>query len=175
MGGVSLGRDCNQVEAYRAQARHCSLPSALDLIGERWAFLILRGAFNGLRQFEDFQACLGIARNILSDRLAKMVAGGILERTQDPADRRCVIYALTKKGEGLLPTVLALRQWGMDWGHGDAKRFIADRQDGRPIARIAIRAQDGRELDLAELAWMDEGEVSSPAVLLATPSTPKAA
>ena len=54
------------------------LPAAVELIGEKWAFLILRGALNGLQHFEEFQAGLGIARNILSDRLGKMVAGGIL-------------------------------------------------------------------------------------------------
>ena len=59
-----------------------------------------------------------IARNILSDRLGKMVAGGILERTPDPSDRRKVIYSLTEKGEALMPVVLALRQWGEQWGHG---------------------------------------------------------
>ena len=56
------------------------IPPAVELIGEKWAFLILRGALNGLQHFEEFQAGLGIARNILSDRLAKLVAGGILER-----------------------------------------------------------------------------------------------
>ena len=141
--------------AYRAQAAHCSLPNAIDLIGERWTFLILRGAFNGLHYFEEFQGCLGIARNILSDRLARMVAGDILQRTPDPDDRRRVVYALTAKGEGLLPTVLALRQWGMDWGHGQPDRTVADRRDGRPIRRIAIKAHDGRELTLSDLVWRE--------------------
>ncbi len=81
-----------------------------------------RGALNGLKHFEEFQAGLDIARNILSDRLAKLVAGGILERDRPiPTDRRKVIYSLTPKGEGLLPVVLALRQWGEEWGHGKAE------------------------------------------------------
>ena len=103
---------------FAAGAPACPLPAAVELIGEKWAFLILRGAFNDLRHFEEFQAGLGIARNILSDRLAKMVAGGILERSPDPDDRRRVIYSLTAKGEGLLPVVLAMRQWGEEWGYG---------------------------------------------------------
>jgi DNA-binding HxlR family transcriptional regulator len=151
-----LGLDCDQVDAYRAQALKCSLPGALELIGERWAFLILRGAFNGLQHFEEFQGCLGIARNILSDRLAKMVAGDILQRTADPADRRRFIYALTDKGEALLPTILALRQWGMDWGHGDPGRYVADIRDGKPIRRIVLHAHDGRELGLRDLVWLEE-------------------
>ncbi len=148
---------------------------AVEMIGERWAFLILRGAFNGLRHFEEFQGCLGIARNILSDRLGKMVAGGILIRTPDPADRRCVIYALTPKGEGLLPMLLALRQWGMDWGHGDIERTIADRRNGRPIARIAVHAEDGRELSLSELTWLDEGEASPQPIVAGEPRASQAA
>ena len=155
-----MGRDCSRTDAYRAQARQCSLPSSVDLIAERWAFLILRGAFNGLKHFEEFQACLGIARNILSDRLGKMVVGEILVRTPDPDDRRCVIYALTPKGQALLPTVLALRQWGMDWGHGEVERIVADRRDGRPIRRIAILAEDGRELELEELSWIDDADAT---------------
>jgi DNA-binding HxlR family transcriptional regulator len=150
-----LARDSKQVEAFKAAARKCPLPSAIDLVGERWAFLILRGALNGLQHFEEFQACLGIARNILSDRLAKLVTGGVLRRAADPVDRRRVVYSLTAKGEALLPVVLALRQWGLDWGYGDNDRIIADARDGKPIGKIDIRAHDGRKLQLDELMWVD--------------------
>src|SRR5205085_7354882 len=90
------------IDAFKKAALSCPIPAAVELIGEKWAFLILRGALNGLRHFEEFQAGLDIARNILSDRLARMVAGGILSRAPDPSDRRKVIYSLTEKGEGLL-------------------------------------------------------------------------
>src|SRR5437588_10420443 len=106
------------LDAFREAALSCPLPPVVELIGEKWAFLILRGALNGLHHFEEFQAGLGIARNILSDRLAKMVAGGILERVADTSDKRKVIYSLTPKGEGLLPVVLAMRQWGDECGYG---------------------------------------------------------
>ena len=151
------------IDAFREAALHCPLPGAVELIGEKWAFLILRGALNGLQHFEEFQAGLGIARNILSDRLAKLVAGGILERTPDPSDRRKVVYALTAKGEGLLPVVLALRQWGEDWGTGHASVVLADRRDGKPIRRICVQAADGRELQLADLMWMEREEALSTA------------
>ncbi len=150
-----------RIDAFRAAALKCPLPEAIELIGERWAFLILRGALNGLSHFEEFQAGLGIARNILSDRLAKMVAGGILERSADPADRRKIIYALSAKGEALLPVVLALRQWGEDWGHGSMDIVLADRRDGRPIRRIAVQAQDGRTLSLDGLMWVERAESKS--------------
>ena len=130
-------------------SRHCAarcLP-AVELIGEKWAFLILRGAFNGLHHFEEFQAGLGIARNILSDRLGKLVAGGILERTPDPSDQRKVIYSLTPKGEALLPVVLALRQWGEDWGQRAGGHRAGRPRDGMPVRKICVQAEDGRELE----------------------------
>ena len=155
---MPLGHSTAHIDAFREAALRCPLPSAVELIGEKWAFLILRGAFNGLQHFEEFQAGLGIARNILSDRLAKLVAGGILERSADPCDKRKVIYSLSAKGEALLPVVLALRQWGEDWGHGSQDIILADRHDGRPIRRICVQAQDGRELRLADLTWIDAGD-----------------
>ena len=148
----------SDIGAFREAALKCPLPGAVELIGEKWAFLILRGALNDLQHFEEFQAGLGIARNILSDRLAKLVAGGILERTRDPSDRRKVVYSLTDKGRALLPVVLALRQWGEDWGLGPASVMLADRRDGRPIRKICVQAEDGRELSLDDLIWVSRDE-----------------
>ena len=150
-----MSHDTAHIDAFREAALRCPIPQSVELIGEKWAFLILRGALNGLQHFEEFQAGLGIARNILSDRLGKMVAGGILERSADPCDKRKVIYALSAKGEALLPVVLALRQWGEDWGHGSHDIILADRRDGRPIRRICVQAQDGRDLQLEDLMWID--------------------
>ncbi|WP_407696339.1 winged helix-turn-helix transcriptional regulator [Sphingomicrobium arenosum] len=143
------------IEAFRDAALRCPLPPAIELIGEKWSFLILRGAFNGLRHFEQFQAGLGIARNILSDRLSKLVAGEILDRQPDPDDGRKVVYRLTEKGEALLPVVVALRQWGEDWGHGCADIQLADARDGEKVARVAVTAKDGRTLGLKDLMWVD--------------------
>ena len=74
-------------EQFRAIFAECGISAALEAVGERWSFLILRGAFNGLHHFEQFQSTLGIARNILSNRLARLVEHGILRRDPDPADR----------------------------------------------------------------------------------------
>jgi DNA-binding HxlR family transcriptional regulator len=146
------------LDSFREEALACPLPAAVELIGEKWAFLILRGALNGLHHFEEFQAGLGIARNILSDRLAKMVAGGLLERVPDPGDKRRVIYSLTPKGDALLPVVLALRQWGDRWGYGSTRVVLADRRDGRPVRKICVHAHDGRVLELGDLMWIDRDD-----------------
>ncbi|MGE5561931.1 MAG: winged helix-turn-helix transcriptional regulator [Bacillota bacterium] len=150
----------SDIDRFKDAALSCPIPGAVELIGEKWAFLILRGAFNGLHHFEEFQAGLGIARNILSDRLSKMVAGGILERSPDPADKRRVIYSLTPKGEGLLPVVLALRQWGEEWGYGKMEIVLADRRDMRPVRKMCVQAHDGRELTLSDLTWIDREGVA---------------
>jgi DNA-binding HxlR family transcriptional regulator len=148
------------LDAFKEAALSCPIPAAVELIGEKWAFLILRGALNGLQHFEEFQAGLGIARNILSDRLSKMVAGGVLKRTADPEDGRRVIYSLTPKGEGLLPVVLALRQWGDEWGYGKMKVVLADRRDRKPVRKICVVSHDGRELTLRDLTWIDRDEAA---------------
>jgi len=155
------------IDAFREAALSCPIPAAVEVIGEKWAFLILRGALNGLQHFEEFQAGLGIARNILSDRLSRLVLGGILVRTPDPSDKRRVTYSLTPKGEGLLPVVLALRQWGEEWGYGKMRVVLADRRDGKPVRKIGVLAQDGRELNLSELMWIDrDGDpVPAPAAI----------
>ena len=143
------------IEAFREQALRCPLPPAIELIGEKWAFLILRGALNGLSHFEQFQAGLGIARNILSDRLSKLVAGDILDRQPDPDDGRKVVYQLTAKGEALLPVVVALRQWGEEWGHGGGDIQLADARDGEPVEKVRLHSHDGRKLGLKDLMWVD--------------------
>lgn len=152
-----MARDDGQVRAFRRSSDACPIPAAVDLIGERWTCLILRGAFLGLRHFEQFQASLGIARNILSDRLSKLVAADILARNPDPCDGRKVIYGLTERGAGLLPFLVALRQWGLDNGLGKASHpTLSDRRDRRPIGRLTVQSHDGRPLDLEDLLWIGQ-------------------
>ena len=158
---MTQGKVKSSIDEFREAALRCPLPAAVELIGEKWAFLILRGAINGLRHFEEFQAGLGIARNILSDRLGKLVAGGILERSPDPSDRRKVIYALTDKGKALHPVVLALRQWGEEWASGPADIVLADRQTGRPVRRICVYSEDGRVLSPEDLVWVSRNEAEA--------------
>ena len=145
---------------HKALLTECALPAALEAVGERWSFLILRGVFNGLHHFEEFQSTLGIARNILSNRLGRLVENEILEREPDPADRRKVAYRLTPKGRELLPVLIALRQWGERWVSGvPSNPVLVDRDSRRPVAPIAVRAADGRSLSLSELEWMDRSEL----------------
>ncbi|MEJ5979156.1 helix-turn-helix domain-containing protein [Novosphingobium sp. PS1R-30] len=141
----------------------CGLPAALEAIGERWSFLILRAAYNGVQHFEDFLKTLGIARNILSDRLGRLVDGGIMVREPCANDRRKIEYRLTEKGVDLLPAILALRQWGEKYGSGEPSNpVLVDTRDFRPIATITIRAHDDRYIGWSELEWQDEATLSPP-------------
>jgi len=134
----------------------CGIRSSLEVFGERWAFLILRGAFSGLEHFEDFQNSLGIARNILSDRLARLVEHEILAREPDPSDRRRVAYRLTERGRDLLPVMIALRDWGDTWAcEHPATRMLVDRLSRRPIAPMKVRDAEGRILEYGDLIWAD--------------------
>ncbi|WP_085811043.1 helix-turn-helix domain-containing protein [Sphingomonas sp. TZW2008] len=142
------------MDKLREPLQECSLPAALEAMGERWAFLILRAAFNGLQHFEEFQSELGIARNILANRLARFVEHGIMERRSLPEDRRKIAYGLTEKGYALLPTMVALRQWGERWETGcPAFPILVDARDGRPIQQVAVLSHDGRVLGKSDMIW----------------------
>ena len=149
-------------EQFREIFAECGISAALEAVGERWSFLILRGAFNGLHHFEQFQSTLGIARNILSNRLGRLVEHGILRRDPDPADRRKVAYRLTEKGLALLPVLIAMRQWGERWVSGvPSNPVLVDRLTRRPIATMDVRAADGRPLSLRELEWVDRSDIEA--------------
>jgi DNA-binding HxlR family transcriptional regulator len=97
----------------------CSVAQTLEIIGERWTMLVLREVFLGTRRFDDFQHNIGCARNILSDRLQKLVANGILERRPYQDRPRRFEYRLTDKGLDLYPTLVTLMKWG--------DRYLAER------------------------------------------------
>jgi len=150
----------SRAEQLREVFAECGITAALEVVGERWSFLILRGAFNGLRHFEEFQTNLGIARNILSNRLGRLVEHGILRRDPDSADRRKVTYRLTDKGRDLLPVLLSLRQWGERWISGHPSNpVLVDRYTRQPIAPMIVQAADGRPLSLGEMEWVDRAEL----------------
>ena len=93
----------------------CSVASTLEFIGERWTMHVLREAFIGVRRFEDFRRNIGVAKNILSDRLNKLVAGGILERRLYSERPPRYEYRLTEKGLDLYGILIELMRWGNKW------------------------------------------------------------
>ena len=151
----------------------CGLPQALEVMGERWSFMILRASFNGLKHFEEFLSELGIARNILSNRLAKLVEHGILKREPCADDRRKIEYRLTEKGFDLLPAMIALRQWGQKYGSELVAEdpVLVDQADRLPIGPVSILAHDGRILTHEDLWMVKRDDIGKrPDGTLATPA-----
>src|SRR5712692_2233716 len=93
----------------------CSVAQTLEVIGEWWTLLILRDSFQGVRRFDDFQRRLGVARNVLTQRLDRLVEQGILARRQYQDRPARYEYRLTAKGLDLYPVVIALMDWGDRW------------------------------------------------------------
>jgi DNA-binding HxlR family transcriptional regulator len=100
------------VEHKSFEKMTCSVAQSLDAIGEWWTLLLVRDAFLGVRRFDEFQARLGISRNILARRLAKLVAAGIFSKRPYQDNPPRYDYLLTDKGRDLFPVLTALRQWG---------------------------------------------------------------
>jgi DNA-binding HxlR family transcriptional regulator len=125
---------------------NCSLAQTIEAIGERWTLLILREAFFGKKRFEEFQKGLGIARNILTARLNRLVEQGILAKR--PAEAGRFEYVLTPKGLELQPVLLSMTQWGdRHKPHPRGQRVIfVERATGDPIAPMAVHSADGRVL-----------------------------
>ena len=133
--------------------QRCSVAQALSEIGEWWTLLILREAFFGTQRFTDFQERLGIARNILTKRLNKLVKTGILVRQGAPGRGNPGLYRLTEKGRDVAPVFIALMQWGDRWINGEEKApiRIVEAATGRQIDRISLSAAEGPPLSARDL------------------------
>ncbi len=130
-------------------AMNCSLARALDVVGEWWTLLVVREVYFGRRSFTEMRDTLGIARNILSDRLASLVAGGVLERRTGGSDLRRNEYHLTAKGRDLIPVLVVLMRWGDRWeddGTGPPI-VLTDRDTGAELEPAVVDAATGREID----------------------------
>ena len=128
---------------------HCSIAQSLEVIGEWWTLLILRDSFLGVRRFEDFVSRLGIARNVLTDRLDTLVEAGVLDRRPYDEARGRYDYVLTDKGRALWPVMTAIRQWGDEWvlGGGNEPVLLEHESCGRRTTVRYTCDVCGEELD----------------------------
>ena len=154
---------------------NCGIAQALDAIGYWWTLLIVRDAFFGARRYGDFQRSLGIAKNILSARLAHLVEHGIFERVDVGSEGERFEYRLTAKGEALLTVLTAMREWSDKWvfGRGNEPLVVRDRRTGRRIAKLKVADAGGAPLTRRDLL-LERGPGASPATirLLTPPSRP---
>ena len=124
----------------------CSVAGTLAVIGEKWSLLVLREAFFGVRRFADFQRVLGAPKAVLTDRLATLVASGVLARVpyQAEGERQRHEYRLTDKGRDLYPTLVALMQWGDRYLAEDGLPPLAlEHRDCGAAVRLELRCEAG--------------------------------
>jgi DNA-binding HxlR family transcriptional regulator len=124
----------------------CPVARTLDLVGDRWSLLVVRDAMDHARSFTEFQRRTGIARNILTDRLRRLTAHGILEARTAASGRRQE-YVLTDAGRDLFPVIVTLRQWGERhaFGPGEAHSVLVD-ENGAPLPELVPTGADGTAL-----------------------------
>src|SRR5215470_3039263 len=126
----------------------CPVARSLDTIGEWWSLLIVRDAFQGTRRFSDFQRKLGLARNVLSARLKKLVACGIMEMVPASDGSAYQEYVLTEKGRELLPVLVAMRQWGERYlfAPGESHSTLIDKKLREPLQQLSLKNAAGDAL-----------------------------
>jgi DNA-binding HxlR family transcriptional regulator len=116
----------------------CSIARALEVVGERWTLLIVRDVFLGRRRFDEFLESLGIARNVLADRLNRLVEEGILEKVRYQERPERFEYRLTPKGRDLQVALTALRQWGDRYLSERPPRLLRRKADGAPVVAALV-------------------------------------
>src|SRR5215467_5365622 len=124
---------------------NCAIGAAVDILGDQATFLVLREAFNGVRRFADMQRRTGMPRQVLSDRLARLVGEGLLRKVpyQESGQRGRYEYRLTEKGIDLYPVLVALMEWGDRHALGTAgpQVLLRHRDCGEPVQlQMACRA-----------------------------------
>ncbi|MEO8262531.1 MAG: helix-turn-helix domain-containing protein [Pseudolysinimonas sp.] len=154
--------------ASSAREIRCGIQRTLDVLGEKWTLLLVREALWGKTRFAEFRVRLGIAPDVLTDRLNKLVDAGVLERRpyREAGEREREEYVLTSTGRALAPVLSALSGWGdayLPTGHGPASDF-RETATGAPV-QLAFATRDGHllEPDAVELV-PGPGALSDPRV-----------
>jgi DNA-binding HxlR family transcriptional regulator len=137
----------------RIANKECSMARAMEVVGYRWSILILREAFYGVKRFDEFEYYVGIAPNILSNRLKKLVDAGIMTRVPLPEHSTRYEYVLTEQGRDFFPAYLALKKWGDDWlAEPEGPQVVfRDRTAGHEIKYPELTTAGGKPLRLEDV------------------------
>ena len=140
----------------RFDRMRCGVAQALEQIGDWWTLLIVRDAFLGLSRFAEFEESLGISKNILTDRIQRLVDHGVLSKTRlnEPGVR--YEYALTEKGRDLWIVLTAMRLWSDKWVFGEGKEpmIARDAKSGQRLKRLLAVDEDDRPITPRNLEWV---------------------
>ena len=152
-----------RVKRTRLDHHPCSIARTLDVVGEWWTPLILRDVAYGLRRFGELEEDLGVASNVLSDRLETLVREGLLETRPYQLRPERHEYFLTEKGLDLLPALIALMRWGDRWTWDDRGPVRVVHEDCGGDVAVELRCpRCEREVDPAELRAMPGSAVADP-------------
>ena len=133
---------------------NCSIARTLAVLGDRWTLLVLREAFNGVRRFEELQRRLGIARDVLTVRLNRLVEEGVLQRVpyREPGRRERFEYRLTAKGVDAYPVLVALMAWGdRHKADADGPPVELEHRDCGALVHAELRCEAGHAVDVREV------------------------
>lgn len=136
--------------ALAFSTQNCTIGRAMEVLGERWTFVILREVFNGVRRFDDMRIRSAIPRQVLTDRLRLLVDHDILrmEPYQEPGQRRRHEYRLTRKGMALYPALLAIAEWGDRYlGDPAGPPVVFEHRDCGARAAVHVECRDGHRID----------------------------
>ena len=139
------------------QGSTCPVARSMDSIGEWWSMLIIRDAMLGVRRFSDFQRSLGMARNVLTTRLRRLVALGILKTIPASDGSAYREYVLTEKGRDLLPAMIAIRQWGEKYLFSDnePRSIVLDKKHHQPLRRMEVQDVNGDKCTTTDLELLN--------------------
>ena len=136
---------------------HDSITAALDVIGDRWSLLVLRGVFRGLHRFSDLRDDLGIASNLLTARLKRLVESGVLEKVQYCERPARFEYRLTAAGRDLSPVLVSLMQWGdTHRNEGQSPTVLAHASCGSAITNITQCPACNEEVDPVDIRRLEQ-------------------
>ena len=131
---------------------NCSISRPLAFLGERWTLLVIKEAFLGVKRFEDMQRDLGVARNVLADRLQKLLGEGILERRRYEERPPRFEYKLTAKGRDLYPVIVSIMRWGDRYtAEGGAPVRLIHEPCGHEAEPKLVCSHCGEEIDPREM------------------------
>jgi DNA-binding HxlR family transcriptional regulator len=130
----------------------CPVARTLEAIGDRWVLMIIRDAFDDVRRFSEFQKRLGLAKNILTVKLKRLVELGVFDIQPASDGTAYKEYVLTEMGRAVFPMVISMRQWGERYlfSKGESYSVLLDNDHAEPVETIAVRSRAGKVLSPAD-------------------------
>jgi len=134
---------------------NCSIAQFAEILGDKWGLLILRDALVGVTTFSEFERRIGLSKNVLTERLNRLVDNGVMAKVSIRPNSGRYRYELTEKGKALFPIAVSIMQWSDKWVFGNEGEPIkvVDGKGGAPIQSVEVIARDGRTLSSDDVEY----------------------